>query len=1099
VVVVALDFVVEADAAVVENSAAFSASQRDRAGGVDRPALFLHPKAAGDAVARFAEVAVPETGAEGGRPFLFFQVGIRDGVAWEDARQAPNGVRFSVQVDGETVHAEELNESAWHARAVPLDAHAGRVVAVEFRTNAIDGHTAYDWGLFGDPLLVQVPGGDGVEEGDLVLAEVQAVSGGEATLAVGGAEHRVHLRAGAQWLPLAGSGAVSVLTGDATVLSARTLRHGASWAAPVLHVKRPVVEAGRATAVELVLQNTGRGAHPGGEAVWLACVDAATGAETGRLGGEQRLPRVEAGGTARVRWDEVRLPVPGDFSIALRHGAGEALAGVSLPVHVFPLLDRSAPGLEVTRALERGGFALRVHRDAQQAVCVYLEDVQGAAPVVLGSLYPLAHLDYARPGEGGSAAGDLRVSRLKATADALLLQGHAAGQPVTVRIRHGAQAGHYEVEAHLLAETALGLRHFGGPKVRAGDGGFGARKDFAIFPGLEYLEGPEHSSSERDLVFPLSWREVPAPHKVAAPLMAVQGGGHLVGVLWDMHQAWMPGRRTPAAHFLAPALDTVRDYVDLGLFVPGVGEELAENSQRARRAVPMQAGEHAGVQYTLVLDRASDHAETPLFRSGHTGALALRAFEHYFNRFGLPEPSAAPRDWAAEKALSVDAYLDAVWEEEPPGWRHCHTWPGGAFPGHAVPQLLALRDGLAPGQAAAVEGRVERVLGRVLSERGASFLWSNAGCHIAQGELPFWWGHVPEALSGMIAHARGVAAGRENGLWVWRPQSEKYAGLGKAGDHTLGQAAAPAHLMLRAARMSGDAALAGEALEALKQLEQYAVPRGAQMWECPLYQPDILASAYAVRAYCEAYRLTGDAAHLDRARYWAWTGLPFLYLWNWETHPTQRYNVISVIGSTFHTHSWIGLPVVWCGLVYAYAIQDLAQYDDSLAWRQIARGITVSAMHQQYTEGPNRGTYPDSWHMVENAPKPADIGPENILMNGLRLEGHSPEIRHRWVQPRVGARVAVNSAADIDVAEVDAEGALRLGLSGAAGFPVHTLLAPVARPEAVSGAGTEVADSAALAAVAEGWLYSEAIQGMVLKTVMGEGTVEVLVHGVSGR
>ena len=102
--------------------------------------------------------------------------------------------------------------------------------------------------------------------------------------------------------------------------------------------------------------------------------------------------------------------------------------------------------------------------------------------------------------------------------------------------------------------------------------------------------------------------------------------------------------------------------------------------------------------------------------------------------------------------------------------------------------------------------------------------------------------------------------------------------------------------------------------------------------------------------------MTGDPAFLARAKYWAWTGLPFICMWNMQDVSTMRYNAIAVIGSTFYTHSWLGLPVVWCGLVYAYSIQDLAEFDDSFPWPTIAQGITNSTMCQQvYRRAVKRG------------------------------------------------------------------------------------------------------------------------------------------------
>jgi hypothetical protein len=271
----------------------------------------------------------------------------------------------------------------------------------------------------------------------------------------------------------------------------------------------------------------------------------------------------------------------------------------------------------------------------------------------------------------------------------------------------------------------------------------------------------------------------------------------------------------------------------------------------------------------------------------------------------------------------------------------------------------------------------------------------------------------------------------------------------------------------------------------MKQMERYRIPRGAQMWECPLYQPDILAAAYAVRAYCEAYRLWGHGELLHHARYWAFSGLPFLYLWEMEGYPTMRYNVISVIGSTFHTHSWLGLPVVWCGLVYAYALLDLQELDDSFPWETIARGIVRSAMWQQYASGPSRGCYPDSWDMVENRPRPADINPENILVNGFRLRGRSPEIRSARLGRGDGA-ILLNSAADIrELGGSVAEGSVSFRLESDAGFPAYTLLAPVPRPREIRGSGEKVGGSEALQKVPRGWFYDAELKAAVLKQTFG--------------
>jgi hypothetical protein len=76
------------------------------------------------------------------------------------------------------------------------------------------------------------------------------------------------------------------------------------------------------------------------------------------------------------------------------------------------------------------------------------------------------------------------------------------------------------------------------------------------------------------------------------------------------------------------------------------------------------------------------------------------------------------------------------------------------------------------------------------------------------------------------------------------------------------------------------------------------VPRGAQTWEVPLHTPDILASAYLLRAYTLGYEVTGDTNLLEQARYWAWTGVPFVYLTPPSDRPVGLYSTIPVLGAT---------------------------------------------------------------------------------------------------------------------------------------------------------------------------------------------------------
>lgn len=429
-----------------------------------------------------------------------------------------------------------------------------------------------------------------------------------------------------------------------------------------------------------------------------------------------------------------------------------------------------------------------------------------------------------------------------------------------------------------------------------------------------------------------------------------------------------------------------------------------------------------------------------------------------------PAPVVQPRMWSSQKALCAEAFLATAGRAALPNSLRCANCDASPCTGYVVAARLLLRDGLETAQADALANRVSAVVQRAVKEDGGASLASRAGAQIVNGETPYFEGYLGEALRALRDHGFRTLA---------TPI--------KASETSLGQSALATRSVLRAARLSGHLGLRQQAVNALKNIEQYAVHQGASASASPLYQPDLLAAAHAISAYMDAYQITGDPAHVRQAVYWAKTGLPFVYLWSPSGHPAMLYNTIPVFGSTWFTHSWIGVPVVWCGLVYAYALQDLAPYDQSFDWRTIAQGITNSAMHQQYTDGPSKGCYPDSWNVLQSKPIPADINPENIVLNECRLRGNSAALRTVRVPGRVGEAL-INSIFDMPAVLGSVEGA-KLGLvqRGTPGFPGYTTVAPAQAPAQVQGAGNQASDSAALASMPTGWLYDREAQALILK------------------
>jgi hypothetical protein len=436
------------------------------------------------------------------------------------------------------------------------------------------------------------------------------------------------------------------------------------------------------------------------------------------------------------------------------------------------------------------------------------------------------------------------------------------------------------------------------------------KKSMALFPGLEFLEGDEPSSSDRDARGPLADRRRPEPAKITVPLMAYEADGRLIALMWK-------GSR--------PAFFEAREKNLMAI-----------------------SGEAA-----LLVEE---------------GATIYDAVPRWLTAFEFPEPEKWPRTLDEELELckagfkSVSAALGK--------YRHCvgKQWQPEYAPGFAV--LLHL-------------------LGEKV-DWDFNDLLSTANCHILRWEAPFYAGD-PRAVLRLKDRLAGLAQLRHEGEWGFHPMDEAQRTLGRAGETVLGTSADHALAFAKAARMTGDEELKGMALETLSKIRRFRVPRGAQSWECPLHEPDLLAAALAVGAYVEAFKLSKEPVFLKEAVRWAKAGLPFLYFWSLPGRHGMLYGSIPVFGTTHFSHPWFGVPVQWNGLVYAYFLRKLAALDSSLNWVRVADGITASAVHQQYTEGPSKGCYPDGFYEECTRRAPPDINPEDIVVNILCSIGKDPD------------------------------------------------------------------------------------------------------------
>jgi hypothetical protein len=327
----------------------------------------------------------------------------------------------------------------------------------------------------------------------------------------------------------------------------------------------------------------------------------------------------------------------------------------------------------------------------------------------------------------------------------------------------------------------------------------------------------------------------------------------------------------------------------------------------------------------------------------------------------LPPLPAAPMDEADWQAEALAALAGPLRGEG--GFGHCAepSWPRQPYADHAS-AFFRLSGGI-PAEAAP---------GRRLAPGGA---------HQRDDSIYLLTGRAAEWLELRRREAAAIRAEqRADG-------SFGYAGPYRRGhfeDTSSGLCLQRAALLLEHASLTGDDESRAAGLRALQYAARFRTPRGAQTWELSLHTPDILAAAHGVRAHVLAFEVTGDADWLASARTWALRGLPFVYLGGGDA----AYATIAVYGATnWRAPLWLGLPVQWCGAVYAQALAELARHDAEPRWGTVARGILRRAQRMQYRDGPLAGCLPDLFALDGRGGGGPSINPCALVYLAATLDG----------------------------------------------------------------------------------------------------------------
>ncbi len=521
----------------------------------------------------------------------------------------------------------------------------------------------------------------------------------------------------------------------------------------------------------------------------------------------------------------------------------------------------------------------------------------------------------------------------------------------------------FQIDSRVAVSRDVSLIYLPLVTLFGGAEAFGAARNQGLFAGLEYMDAPDTSSSAADITTAEKNRQLPDTLKITFPLMSVQGLGRYVGLIWDMSNATCALFDSPDRFFQSGS------HV-MGVVMPGSDGIIRDTSSLTPR-----------VPSTLTAE--NPHSTRAWIIAGD-GASVVPSIEQYVALRGLP---------ALPSTLNQAEYVSATANSwlyskirEGSKYRHAY-WPGTSFDPLNVADPAIYMEWLASMTGNPTLAATLRTAGAAAKANVNWWDWNYANVsHNAYPIGMLLWGQTAAIANNAGPRCDSyLGAFDEQGRIIYKPQQ---GGIDYGATHFApdanGLTASYMKPALELASVSGDQTRIDAALNRLYQFSQYdnTVPRGAQTWEVPLHTPDILASRWNAQCYLMGYKMTNDPALLQRAVYWAWTGIPFVYLINPAARVIGTYATIPVFGATgYNLVNWMGLPVQWCGMVYADALYRLADFDNSAPWKMLADGITVSGIQQNEPDNGNadlRGLLPDSFNLRAQVRNPVFINPGTI-------------------------------------------------------------------------------------------------------------------------
>ncbi|MFH1732473.1 MAG: hypothetical protein ABIF82_12600 [Planctomycetota bacterium] len=539
------------------------------------------------------------------------------------------------------------------------------------------------------------------------------------------------------------------------------------------------------------------------------------------------------------------------------------------------------------------------------------------------------------------------------------------------------------VTGRLSANRPRHLVAFRCPFLRIDDDPKRSKRKAAIFPGLDWVVGDEQSSSAETAPSPFHRRHVPHPYKITVPAMAVAQDGLVTGITWDPLQVWDGERVASAAHRYPTAVFESPNFTEgtpshlMGLFLPSVPKFVDEGSLAAARPYQMTPGREISLECNLFVHDSSD---------------VVDAVREHLNLSGLIPPPPKPRDYKESLELDLETYLNRAWSAKQAGWAHSSSseekW---TFYSEFV--ALALWRASLFAKDAKLKTRMRECVESAINAHGG----------VGGLPLAYFRGGFDtelELAKGQLDKLERVQ--QADGGWA----AEKDPAGRKREKSLAGLTAQHAAKLLRSALLTGDRGHLDAGIRAIRFLDGVDRPCGLRVWDVHENAPDLLAVAHLIAACLDEHLLTGNPARLERAIYWAWAGLPFVFLWHAHDRDIMRYATVPFFAVTrMDKKPWFGVAAQWNGLSYARELFHVARHDRSMRWHRVARAITLCAMQLQKDEGNQKGFYSDAYNLVDGRDYyPLGLNPQLITRNVLHLLGEDIEPRCEvvpWQEKRV--------------------------------------------------------------------------------------------------